>query len=858
MSLKHKTVFIVLFIIGSLSAFFIVRGFCDYCRIENQRISDTESEINHIFKVAETYAFAAYKPRLDSYLYLHDEIIMAFAEKDRDLLYHLSKDYFSTLQKENPYFRIMHFHLSDGTTLLRMHKPELYGDQVAASRPLIRAVHNLQTRQTGFEVGRHGCFYRIAQPVYHNGKYIGALEFGLSPQLIVDLLSERLHMDSSLYFPARTMKMAATSELHPPYQALGETVLTSTNQNFLFLPSDFTQTGRSSQVALTDKKMVVHTMPVLEDHQGGPVGGIVALQDISQLLEEKKTFLIQAILVSIMLLLVSFWCVYFNFEKILARLNTYRDSNYDLLEQLTLEVHEHEQTSVAFKKSEANFRQLIEQAGEGIYGTDEQGRITFVNSAALKMTGHSRQEILGQDHHRTLHHSLADGTPYPPEECPILLTLQSGELQHNEKDVFWRKDGTPFPVQYTSAPLLTDDKIMGSVINFVDITQRKKAEQALQTAQQEAEDANRAKTVLIKDLFEIMDEMLGNRDYKTFEHALRVVEISLRVGRELELKEDELDALELGCLAHDIGKVAIPDDVLLKPGLFDKQDRYIMEFHPLVGARLFAHRHHDDRVTNIILHHHERLDGSGYPAGLKDNELDILIRIVAAADVYEALIAKRPYKQPMSREQALNLLDMEVTLGRLDKAVVRAIEKITTDWSPLEIKRKYSAGYIKELELFRRMTYFREPLSDFYNYRYLLFLDDAKLLGKNQKPYRMTMANFVKLKELNSEFGYAKTDQILDEVGQNVFSTIEELNEECRHHDGTFLLFRRGADYLIYSDCLYDHNEMLEEKVLEHLGRAEREWGLKSRFTSLSFDEGYPAEKALHVLLSSATNSPVQ
>ena len=94
--------------------------------------------------------------------------------------------------------------------------------------------------------------------------------------------------------------------------------------------------------------------------------------------------------------------------------------------------------------------------------------------------------------------------------------------------------------------------------------------------------------LLIKDLFEIMNEVLANRDLSTYKHTLRVAQIAIAIGQVLTFTSEELTILELGCLVHDIGKTAIPDDVLLKPDLFNDQDRRIMEFHPLIGAKLFA------------------------------------------------------------------------------------------------------------------------------------------------------------------------------------------------------------------------------------------------------------------------------
>lgn len=139
------------------------------------------------------------------------------------------------------------------------------------------------------------------------------------------------------------------------------------------------------------------------------------------------------------------------------------------------------------KRSEEALRQLSRQnemvlnsAGEGIFGLDLQGKTTFINPAAARMTGWDIEELLGQRLHDFLHHSKPDGTPYPPEECPIYAVFKTGATLSRDNEVFWRKDGTHFPIEYVSTPIIEGDKILGSVVTFKDITERKALEEQLQ------------------------------------------------------------------------------------------------------------------------------------------------------------------------------------------------------------------------------------------------------------------------------------------------------------------------------------------------------------------------------------------
>ena len=171
---------------------------------------------------------------------------------------------------------------------------------------------------------------------------------------------------------------------------------------------------------------------------------------------------------------------------------------------------------------------------------------------------------------------------------------------------------------------------------------------------------------LVKGLFDLMTEMLGSRDSYTLEHSLRVAALSRRVAKRMGVQDEEIEALELGCMVHDMGKIAIPDDILLKPSPFDSLDRKIMNLHPVIGAGFLERRYPDLRVSEIALQHHERLDGSGYPNGLKKGEINPLVEIVSPCDVYEALVAKRPYKRPISREHALEIIDEDTRKGKFN------------------------------------------------------------------------------------------------------------------------------------------------------------------------------------------------
>ena len=151
-------------------------------------------------------------------------------------------------------------------------------------------------------------------------------------------------------------------------------------------------------------------------------------------------------------------------------------------------------------RSETRSRLLLESVGEGIFGVGKDGLVDFINPAGARMLGFGPEELVGNRIHGLIHHTRADGTPYPIDDCPMHHSLERGTVGHRDNEVLWRKDGSSFPVEYTSVPIQDSDKTIGSVVVFHGITERKRAEEALAAAKDMAESANRTKSAFLANM----------------------------------------------------------------------------------------------------------------------------------------------------------------------------------------------------------------------------------------------------------------------------------------------------------------------------------------------------------------------
>ena len=204
---------------------------------------------------------------------------------------------------------------------------------------------------------------------------------------------------------------------------------------------------------------------------------------------------------------------------------------------------------------------------------------------------------------------------------------------------------------------------------------------------QRTDELQRAEAVLFT-----LARSIEGKDPYTHGHCERLSEYSARLGEHLKLSEGQLIALRRAGVVHDVGKVAVPDSILLKPGRLTEEEWKVIREHPVVGERICAPLKSFRLVLPIIRHHHEKLDGSGYPDGLRGDAIPITARILQIVDVYDALTTERPYKRAFFITDALQTMKEEVAKGWWDPHIFEQFEQLMRSGTAESLSRGAVAG----------------------------------------------------------------------------------------------------------------------------------------------------------------------
>lgn len=297
-------------------------------------------------------------------------------------------------------------------------------------------------------------------------------------------------------------------------------------------------------------------------------------------------------------------------------------------------------------RSEEFMRALIRSAGTGIY-IIQKGRFIYVNSLFQDMTGYSEMELINSNTMNLVH---PDDRQIVREKAIENLKTKGYPKPYEYR--FMKKNGEIMWVleRVTSTEYNGELATVGS---FMDITERKLAEEELKNGLKQLRKA-------MEGSVQAMALMVESRDPYTAGHQKRVTQLACAIAREMGLPDSKIDGIRMAASTHDIGKIRIPADILSKPGKLEEIEAMIVKAHPQVGYEVLKEIDFPYPVAEAVLQHHERIDGSGYPAGLKDGEIIIEAKIIAVADVVEAMASHRPYRPAIGIKEALQ----EITQNR--------------------------------------------------------------------------------------------------------------------------------------------------------------------------------------------------
>jgi PAS domain S-box-containing protein/putative nucleotidyltransferase with HDIG domain len=271
---------------------------------------------------------------------------------------------------------------------------------------------------------------------------------------------------------------------------------------------------------------------------------------------------------------------------------------------------------------------LLKSIGDGVIATDKSGAITFMNPLAERLTAWRQEEALKQ----------------PLRE--VFRTVVSREGDEPEI-VLWSKNGKKFSIEETNMPM-SDGRhnSSGHVLVFRDITARKSAEKELKESWERLHEA-------LEGTIQAMALTIEIRDPYTAGHQRRVSKLSCAIAQDLGMSEFQVEGLRVAGDIHDIGKIYVPAEILSKPGQITAIEYGIIKTHPQVGFDILKTIKFPWPVAQIVLQHHERLDGSGYPLGLTGDQILKESRILTVADIVEAMSSHRPYRPAQGIDKAL-------------------------------------------------------------------------------------------------------------------------------------------------------------------------------------------------------------
>jgi PAS domain S-box-containing protein/putative nucleotidyltransferase with HDIG domain len=320
---------------------------------------------------------------------------------------------------------------------------------------------------------------------------------------------------------------------------------------------------------------------------------------------------------------------------------------------------------------------MLKSIEDGVIATDKKGSITFMNPLAETLTGWQQAKALNKPLSNV--YKILDNKEKKEQSISLRDILKGDENTLPSDTVLMSKKGKAIPVDHRAAPI-TDESgsTLGVVLAFRDISRQKKTEKELIQSYERLKQA-------MDGTVQAMAFTLETRDPYTAGHQRRVTQLACALAEKMQLPKDVIEGVRMAGDLHDIGKIYVPAEILSKPGKLSEAEYNIIKTHSQVGYDILKTIEFPWPIADIVLQHHERINGSGYPAGLRGKDILLEAKILTVADVIEAMATHRPYRPALSIEDALE--EISENKGKLyDPKVVEACLKIFEEGFAFEEK----------------------------------------------------------------------------------------------------------------------------------------------------------------------------
>lgn len=549
--------------------------------------------------------------------------------KERDSL---RKEMLSLLEKRYEKFKEQgllqyHFVFPDNTVFLRVHKVDRFGDDLSDVRFDFVRVNKTKEIVRGFSQGRTAHAFRNVYPIFDkNNNHIGAIEISYPSELLQQNLNtiSRIHSHFLVNKHIFDTKMWSRDDRILNYKPSIE------HKDYLLTLSKLQ--NKDNDMKLTARRIEGLHKQINNGIKGSKKFSLVTT-DIRNDIEVISFYPIRQNITGE----VSAWIV--GYEKAPFIYPAIKDSYFirvvSFIIFATLLYFIYKTT-----KQKNTLSKLLSSYDENVIfsTTDLKGNITHVSKALCEISGYGKDELIGKSQNVLRH-----------EEMPKDLFKQMWETIRSKKN--WKgeiknrkKDGSFYWVEVEVEPLYDEsgNHIGYSAIRH-DITDKKEIND------------------IQKEIIFTMGSIGESRSKETGNHVKRVAEYSKILALKYGLDEEESELLKEASPMHDIGKVGIPDSILKKPGPLDDRERETMNTHAQIGYNMLSSSHRPLLKTAAIvaLEHHEKWDGTGYPRGLKGEDIHIYGRITAIADVFDALGSDRCYKKAWELDKILKLFEQE-------------------------------------------------------------------------------------------------------------------------------------------------------------------------------------------------------